>query len=388
MEASPNITSAGNYFVHIAGCYHIKFQVENATDVNVGGVFGNYHYPSAEVDLDDYASIEYVDSKFDALPQIRAIASDVEAWAKKKNVVDVVISGYTKSDASGALTATDTIAVALSKIENSISTISNAATKVVASNKNGYITVDGKDVKVYELKTDGTTIVTAEDGTIGVGAVTMDKVTGLNDKLTAIENGIPTYSIEKDADSGDYAAVYHLKKNDEIVGVPINIPKDMVVESGSVVTDADAAHKGVYIKLVLANATNDVIWIPASGLVEYVTSGSSVGDMVVVAVSADHKVTATITDGTITKAKLSVDIQTALDKAHSHSNIEELNKIATGDKAKWDSAAEKATKVESSETNGNIKIDEVETTVYTLPDTVVNTSDVLILNCGNADGVV
>lgn len=327
-------------------------------------------------------------SKFDALPQIRAIASDVEAWAKKKNVVDVVISGYTKSDASGALTATDTIAVALSKIENSISTISNAATKVVASNKNGYITVDGKDVKVYELKTDGTTIVTAEDGTIGVGAVTMDKVTGLNDKLTAIENGTPTYSIEKDTDSGDYAAVYHLKKNDEIVGAPINIPKDMVVESGSVVTDADAAHKGVYIKLVLANATNDVIWIPASGLVEYVTSGSSVGDMVVVAVSADHKVTATITDGTITKAKLSVDIQTALDKAHSHSNIEELNKIATGDKAKWDSAAEKATKVESSETNGNIKIDEVETTVYTLPDTVVNTSDALILNCGNADGVV
>lgn len=326
-------------------------------------------------------------SKFDALPQIRAIASDVEAWAKKKNVVDVVISGYTKSDASGALTATDTIAVALSKIENSISAISNAATKVVASNKNGYITVDGKDVKVYELKTDGTTIVTAEDGTIGVGAVTMDKVTGLNDKLTAIENGIPTYSIEKDADSGDYAAVYHLKKNDEIVGVPINIPKDMVVESGSVVTDADATHKGVYIKLVLANATNDVIWIPASGLVEYVTSGSSVGDMVVVAVSADHKVTATITDGTITKAKLDTNIQTALDKAHSHSNIEELNKIVAGDKAKWDLAAGKATKVEGSETNGNIKVDGVETTVYTLPDTVINTSDVLILNCGNADGV-
>lgn len=66
MKTSPNITSAGNYFVHIAGCYHIKFQVENATDVNVGGVFGNYHYPSAEVDLDDYASIEYVDSKLGA----------------------------------------------------------------------------------------------------------------------------------------------------------------------------------------------------------------------------------------------------------------------------------------------------------------------------------
>ena len=61
MKASPNITSAGNYFVHIAGCYRVKFQVENATDVKVAGVFGKYHYPSAEVDLDDYASIEYVD---------------------------------------------------------------------------------------------------------------------------------------------------------------------------------------------------------------------------------------------------------------------------------------------------------------------------------------
>lgn len=63
MKTSPNIISSGNYFVHIAGCYHVKFQVENATDVNVGGIFGKYHYPSAEVDLDDYASIEYVDSK-------------------------------------------------------------------------------------------------------------------------------------------------------------------------------------------------------------------------------------------------------------------------------------------------------------------------------------
>lgn len=63
MKTSPNIISSGNYFVHIAGCYHVKFQVENATDVNVGGIFGEYHYPSAEVDLDDYASIEYVDSK-------------------------------------------------------------------------------------------------------------------------------------------------------------------------------------------------------------------------------------------------------------------------------------------------------------------------------------
>lgn len=66
MKTSANITEAGNYFVHIAGCYNIRFEVEDAINVNVGGVFGKYHYPSAEVDLDDYATIEYVDSKIGA----------------------------------------------------------------------------------------------------------------------------------------------------------------------------------------------------------------------------------------------------------------------------------------------------------------------------------
>lgn len=66
MKTSANITEAGNYFVHISGCYRVKFEVDDTTGVSVGGVFGKYHYPSAEVNLDDFASIEYVDSKIGA----------------------------------------------------------------------------------------------------------------------------------------------------------------------------------------------------------------------------------------------------------------------------------------------------------------------------------
>lgn len=45
-----------------------------------------------------------------------------------------------------------------------------------------------------------------------------------------------------------------------------------------------------------------------------------------------------------------------------------------------------ATKVEASATNGNIKINGVETTVYTLqlPSTTLDSSDTLILDCGNS----
>lgn len=136
------------------------------------------------------------------------------------------------------------------------------------------------------------------------------------------------------------------------------------------------------------------------GLIEYVTSGSAAGDMVVIAIDEQtHKVTASITDGAITKAKLETEVQTALNKAHehankalldtydqtnadikdavskkhSHANAAELDKIATGDKAKWDATstkvegiAEGATKVEASTTEGNIKINGVETAVVTI----------------------
>lgn len=120
------------------------------------------------------------------------------------------------------------------------------------------------------------------------------------------------YSIVKDEASSDYAAVYHLTKGGVNVGADINIPKDMVVKSGAVVTNPEGQKTGTYIVLTLANATEDKIYIPVDSLIEYVTSGSAAGDMVVVDVSGDHKVTATITDGTITKAKLVAGVQTSL----------------------------------------------------------------------------
>lgn len=133
------------------------------------------------------------------------------------------------------------------------------------------------------------------------------------------------YSITKAADSGNYAAVYHLTKDGTEVGAAINIPKDMVVSSGSVVTNPAGQAKGTYIELVLANAAKDKIYIPVDQLIEYVTSGSAESDPIVVAVSADHKVTATITDGSITKTKLATDVQTSLGKADSA-----VQKVTTG----------------------------------------------------------
>ena len=66
-------------------------------------------------------------------------------------------------------------------------------------------------------------------------------------------------------------------------------------------------------------------------------------------------------------------VSDAVSKKHSHANAAELDKIATGDKEKWDATstkvegiAEGATKVEASTTEGNIKINGVETAVVTI----------------------
>lgn len=138
---------------------------------------------------------------------------------------------------------------------------------------------------------------------------------------------------------------YNIKQAATKLDVNIDIPKDMVVESGTVEkkdTTGAWGEAGTYLHLVLANATEDDIYINVGSLIEYVTSGSKVGDQIVIAVSTDHKVTATLTDGSVTLAQLHADVQSAIGKAHSHTNKAELDKIATGDKAKWDAAEQKA----------------------------------------------
>ena len=149
------------------------------------------------------------------------------------------------------------------------------------------------------------------------------------------------YSIVKAADSGEYAAIYNLTKDGAVVGASINIPKDLVVKSGSVVGDE--------IVLVLNDEANTEIKIPVGSLIEYVTSGSATGDMVVVNVSDDHKVTATITDGTITLAKLTTEVQTAIGKAHDHSNKAVIDGITAQNITDWNDAVSKEHEHENKE---------------------------------------
>lgn len=95
---------------------------------------------------------------------------------------------------------------------------------------------------------------------------------------------VPAYEIEKQTDSGSAAAVYKLKKivgtDSSYVGDAIEIPKDLVISSGSleIVAEAGVPYDGAvigdpYLDIVLSNADADHIYIPVKGLVDTYQAG-------------------------------------------------------------------------------------------------------------------
>lgn len=174
-------------------------------------------------------------------------------------------------------------------------------------------------------------------------------------KVEIPEVKVPVYSLIKDetAAAGDIAT-YHLTKDGVNEGVAINIPKDLVVSSGSVVEletgkipeDApEGTTAGTYIKLVLANSAKP-LYINVGSLIEYVTGGSSETDAIQINVSSDtHKVTASVKKGSLTKEMLAADVVASLGKADSA-----VQTVAAGD------------------TNGTIKVDGTEVAITGLQD--------------------
>lgn len=105
----------------------------------------------------------------------------------------------------------------------------------------------------------------------------------VNTKVGAAK--VPAYTLTKST-STDYAAVYHLQKDGANVGEAINIPKDMVVESGKVVWGSysdgvftpatDKKNATPYVELTLANSSANKIYIAVADLVNEHKAGTGI----------------------------------------------------------------------------------------------------------------
>lgn len=300
--------------------------------------------------------------------EIDALQADSHTHANKEELDKIAVGDKAKWDAAegNAKAYADSLAknYDAAGAAKAVQGETTSTVKAVEDAFNGYKTTNDEAVKAADSKATAAQAaadakvasVTAGDKSVTVGgtptaptvAANLSKDPGNALELAAdgLKVTIPAaaeYSIAKDETPGEFAAVYHLTKGGVNTGVAINIPKDMVVQSGSVVTDPEDQPKGTYIKLVLQNVT-DPLYINVGDLIEYVTSGSLENDMVVVAVSEDHKVTATITDGTITLAKLHADVQAQINKAHDHANKAVLDGIDAKKVEAWDASEANAKK--------------------------------------------
>lgn len=319
---------------------------------------------------------------FNDLPYITALAGDVPEWAKAatKPVYEAKEIKNIDTYIAGKVQDTDT----QYKLEQD-------ATDPHILILSAKALVDEDYTEVVRITTADTTY-TAADGSVTVDADA--KTIGVNMSAEA-DNGLEkkddglyvkdhTFDVvKKDTANDGYIATYQVKVDGTAVGADINIPKDYLVKSADikVVDTVDAPYTGAavgdkYIDFVVNTVDGDGnenhIYLAIKDFVKEYTAGDGIE------ISATN----------IIAIKLGTNAN-GLKVGTAGLELDEATTTASGamsatDKTKLNGVAEGATKVEASDTNGNVKIGGTETVVYTLPDTVVHDTDTIILDGGNA----
>ena len=341
----------------------------------------------------------------------KTVAQEVTAGIEALNLANTYAS---KSTTDAHIANADIHVTAAKKTAwdgavNDVETLmgTEATTGSVKQIAKGY--ADGKDAAIAAAKAAGDNAQTAVDtlgtkvGTLPEDATATTVVGYVDEKIGKIPAQTDYTVTVTPSDVTGVAKRYTIAQASTGLNVNIDIPKDMVVSSGTVETNPAGQPAGTYLVLTLANATNDKVYINVGSLIEYVTSGSKTGDMVVVDVSADHKVTATITDGTITKAKLATAVQTSLGKADTAIQQAGLNSALEGYVAKNGTdrlmTAAEGTKLEGIETGAQKNVIEtvkVGGTALTVTEKAVDITAIstdlltqgteeIIFNCGSVD---
>lgn len=200
---------------------------------------------------------------------LSGVTAGTTGAANSVPVVTVDAAGHITGIESAAITPAAIGAATKAEVETAQAAAeaaqASADAKVasVTVTTNGGITISGEaTAPTVGIKLDPATGNAATLGAAGL-MVTIPEVT------------VPVYDIVKDADSGDYAAIYHLTKDGVNTGAAINIPKDLFVKSGEIVDNPAGQPAGKYIKLTLQNQT-EPIYINVADLVDAYTAGNGI----------------------------------------------------------------------------------------------------------------
>lgn len=319
---------------------------------------------------------------FNDLPYITALAGDVSEWAKAENKPEYNASEIKNLDSyiSGKVQDTDT----QYKLEQD----ATDPHILILSKKTLADTDYSEVVRISTADTtytaaDGAVTVDATAKTIGVN-VSAEADNALEKKTDGLFVKDHAFDVVKKATANaGYIASYQVTVDGAVVGADINIPKDYLVKSAEikVVDTADAPYTGAavgdkYIDFVVNTVDGDGnethIYLSVQDLVDEYTAGDGIE------ISATNAIAIKL--GTNANGLKVSTAGLELDEATTTA----AGAMSAADKTKVDGVADGATKVETSDTNGNIKVNGTETTVYTLPDTVLHDTDTIVLDGGEA----
>lgn len=200
---------------------------------------------------------------------LSGVTAGTTGAANSVPVVTVDAAGHVTGIESAAITPEAIGAATKAEVETAQAAAeaaqASADAKVasVGATANGGITISGEaTAPTVGIKLDPTVGNAATLGAAGL-------------MVTIPEVNVPVYDIVKDADSGDYAAIYHLTKDGVNTGAAINIPKDLFVKSGEIVDNPTGQPAGKYIKLTLQNQ-DEPIYINVADLVDAYTEGNGI----------------------------------------------------------------------------------------------------------------
>lgn len=287
------------------------------------------------------------------------------ATAEARSLHTVSIDGttlnfYREEEPVGSATPAYSITLPQQDLSNYLQKIANATgSKVVLSKADG--TIEESAYTVADLVLESEIAAVAKSGDAEdvsydntTSGLVSDDVQGAIDELAqASAGGVASKTVwfrDESAGQSDYAKVYSIYQGANapesqtspatLLG-SINVPKDLVVQSGSVVVDPQGQPAGTYIELVIQNQ-DEPLYINVADLVDDYTAAQG-ATQVQLAISATNEISATlvaggvgatelasnavvtakIADEAVTEAKLSQEVQTKLNAAVGVTSVAE-----------------------------------------------------------------
>lgn len=187
-----------------------------------------------------------------------------------------------------------------------------------------------------------------------------DLVNAINEVKNSVSAGNTASAITVTTDTTTEGALksYTIKQGNNTIGT-IDIPKDMVVESGTVVTNPEGQAEGTYIKLVLANVT-DPLYINVGTLVDIYKAKANATQIQIAIDSATREISATIVAGSVGTTELADGSVTTVKIADANVTLAKLSTAVQASLAKADSAVQSVT---TGSGNGTVSVDGTDVAV-------------------------